>query len=401
MKYFTTILAILITVFSSVGQNLVINGNMEEDSCNISWDGRTGWGKHLSPDLIHVGCQTWSNLDYTKPYSGRACYGISNGGYDWHPSTDTFPHREYLIGKLNNSLTEGKDYYIKYMVKPGHPWDDPQSALTTDRISLAFISSLTEIPVIETKLDYILDLEPDIINPHGILYDFDNYVAIDGCYTASGDESYFVLGNFLPWRAEALDTLWKDRSTIPFDEPTILYNLAYVLIDNVEVLEVPELAIKDMLLCEEDLATLYFHSFDFDSIYLNGVSLVDSIVLEKSGTYTIEAFFGSCYEITDFDVEYVQCSGCNFYIPNIISQSDSEINAKTLIGSTCNYTIELATIYDRWGSVIYQSDDNFDWDGTLYNRPVEPGVYLYDIRLTISPDIIPVTKRLLGSITVF
>ena len=401
MKNYLTILAIFISIIPIASQNLVINGDMEQDSCGFSWPNWTGWNRYGSSDFIHVGCQVWSNHDYTVPYEGRACYGTSNGGYGWHPSTDTFPHREYLIGTLSNTLEQGKNYYIKYMVKPGHPWDGPWLAIATDRISLAFISDLDTMPERDTKWDYILDFEPDITNPHGVLYDYENYIAIEDCYTARGDESYFVLGNFLPWGEETLDTLWHDRSTVPASEPKEVYGLAYVLIDNVEVWEVPELVIADRIFCDDIPFIIYKDSFDFESVYLDDVELIDSIVITESGTYHISAHLGYCRVEDKFDIDYVICNDCDFYIPNLISTQSGDIDDHLLIGSNCAFEIESAIVYDRWGSIVYESDTSFDWDGSLGNKPAETGVYIYDIKLSVNPDVDPWAKTLRGTVTLY
>jgi gliding motility-associated-like protein len=37
-------------------------------------------------------------------------------------------------------------------------------------------------------------------------------------------------------------------------------------------------------------------------------------------------------------------------------------------------------IYDRWGNLLYQSQDpGFKWDGTVNNIPLPEGVYVYVI----------------------
>jgi gliding motility-associated-like protein len=40
----------------------------------------------------------------------------------------------------------------------------------------------------------------------------------------------------------------------------------------------------------------------------------------------------------------------------------------------------LFRIYDRWGKIIFETNDiNKGWDGTFNNEPVEKGTYVYVI----------------------
>ncbi len=40
------------------------------------------------------------------------------------------------------------------------------------------------------------------------------------------------------------------------------------------------------------------------------------------------------------------------------------------------------TILNRWGNVVYETIDNFIWDGSFNGNPCSDGVYYYQIELT-------------------
>jgi gliding motility-associated-like protein len=42
-------------------------------------------------------------------------------------------------------------------------------------------------------------------------------------------------------------------------------------------------------------------------------------------------------------------------------------------------------IYNRWGELIYTTNDNTEcWDGTQNGDPVNTGVYVYKLNVTLS-----------------
>ena len=49
--------------------------------------------------------------------------------------------------------------------------------------------------------------------------------------------------------------------------------------------------------------------------------------------------------------------------------------------------IQQIQIFDRWGSMVYQSNDlipndmNNGWDGTFQGKPMNEGIYIYQIAL--------------------
>ncbi|MCB9186055.1 MAG: choice-of-anchor L domain-containing protein [Flavobacteriales bacterium] len=66
-----------------------------------------------------------------------------------------------------------------------------------------------------------------------------------------------------------------------------------------------------------------------------------------------------------------------FYIPNTFTPNNDDVNEE-FFGQGEGFTEYSMFIYDRWGELIFQSNDpDYKWDGTYMGNPVEQGVYVY------------------------
>jgi len=76
----------------------------------------------------------------------------------------------------------------------------------------------------------------------------------------------------------------------------------------------------------------------------------------------------------------------NLYIPNVFSPNGDQVNDYFSISSASGIKeIEELTLYDRWGTLVFQEfnfqpeDPAFAWDGTMRGKPLNPGVYVYKL----------------------
>ena len=76
----------------------------------------------------------------------------------------------------------------------------------------------------------------------------------------------------------------------------------------------------------------------------------------------------------------------NLYIPNVFSPNGDQVNDYFTISSASGIKlIEELTIYDRWGTFVYQEfnfqpdDPTYSWDGIMRGKPLNPGVYVYNL----------------------
>jgi len=78
----------------------------------------------------------------------------------------------------------------------------------------------------------------------------------------------------------------------------------------------------------------------------------------------------------------------NLFVPNVFSPNGDQVNDVFKITSGTGLSeIEELTIYDRWGIVVFQEnyfhpdDPDFQWDGTMKGKALNPAVYVYKLRV--------------------
>lgn len=71
----------------------------------------------------------------------------------------------------------------------------------------------------------------------------------------------------------------------------------------------------------------------------------------------------------------------NIHIPNAVSPSGSNKHFRPVIVFSRNIHNYSMTIYDRYGQLLFETDDQFKaWDGSKDGQPLKMGVYVYVIR---------------------
>lgn len=104
---------------------------------------------------------------------------------------------------------------------------------------------------------------------------------------------------------------------------------------------------------------------------------------DTNGTYTIEV-----KEITEFGCEgepmkmTTQIIGCMYYyIPNSFTQNGDGLNdVFNLKGLNFDVQDYKLLIFDRWGKLLFESNDPLiGWDGYYMNEKCPQGIYTYKI----------------------
>jgi hypothetical protein len=211
-----------ITCIICEGQNLVPNGNFEQyTSCptapnqvytSLFWINPSG----SSPDYFNqctsspeVGIpNNWAGFQQAK--SGVAYCGIGVYVQPPHPLN----YRENLEVPLVSSLVANSCYYFEMYINLGDT-----CKYTTDKIGVYFTDTLVTSGNWEN-----LPYTPQINNSTGNMPDTMNWILVNGTYTATGGESYIVIGNF--------------NSDINTDSMVVNFNgahHAYVYIDDVSL----------------------------------------------------------------------------------------------------------------------------------------------------------------------
>jgi len=116
----------------------------------------------------------------------------------------------------------------------------------------------------------------------------------------------------------------------------------------------------------------------------------------NSYTYTLTVNAGGCVGSARTTVNVVN-AGC-LVIPNAFTPNGDGINDTWIIQSSC-YTNLTVDVYDRWGSLMYHSDNYSSanaWDGKYQGKNVPDATYYYVVKATSATD--SPTKK--GSLTI-
>ncbi len=102
------------------------------------------------------------------------------------------------------------------------------------------------------------------------------------------------------------------------------------------------------------------HSFASENIF--------KVWLKQTNNY-------GCVDSTYRDVKII--SKTMFQLPNAFSPNGDNINDRFLVKSN-NIDKFHISIYNRWGSILYESDNLVEgWDGTFLQQPCPVGIYFY------------------------
>ncbi|MBP6681492.1 MAG: gliding motility-associated C-terminal domain-containing protein, partial [Saprospiraceae bacterium] len=114
-------------------------------------------------------------------------------------------------------------------------------------------------------------------------------------------------------------------------------------------------------------------------------------------------------ESTSDEIEILAKTNCipesistGIYIPNIFSPNDDQVNDIFFVGfgSDIHLVSMEGSIFDRWGNMVYRSEDiPFTWDGKRNETWMQPGVYVYSIRLSYEVDGREINEVFTGDVT--
>jgi gliding motility-associated-like protein len=114
-------------------------------------------------------------------------------------------------------------------------------------------------------------------------------------------------------------------------------------------------------------------------------STSSSITVDEPGEYSIE-INNICGSDTARTVIVQNDCNCNIFTPNVFSPNGDYINDNWIVESNCKFTNYHLIIYDRWGTVVFDSNDpQNSWNG--YNKGIElpSSVYCYQLLYSFSP----------------
>lgn len=223
------------------------------------------------------------------------------------------------------------------------------------------------------------------------------------CYGASNGDITTIASGGTPGYTYTLETGEQNNSGVYTGLPAGMYTVTLtdanncVLEDSIEVLE-PGLIIPTIL---PDPAQVSLGStLDLSTTVTNGVGNLNYAWSSTPGL--------SCYNCPDpqFAGNYTQdyiltvtdandCEGYdtvtvevlpdyNIFIPNTFTPNADNVNDTWKIFGNKNGMMQVeAEVFNRIGEKVFESFDfEFEWDGTYQGKPVPPGVYPYQLKIT-------------------
>ncbi|MDQ3141639.1 MAG: gliding motility-associated C-terminal domain-containing protein [Bacteroidota bacterium] len=367
-------------------QNLVLNPSFEGDTCEEwGFEHLPFWNQLFTGDYHTNLCCCPEAYKYPKSgYSYTAIY--LNALSFWMGMRYTA--REYLIGTLSHELKKNKKYSVTFWVKPSGAIYTADECYTTRNVSLAFISDTSELRKARAPIyGFLLNLPEHVTNTKGDILDYINYTEVTGCYIATGEEKYIVIGNFRD----------DNESTLVPTSPKSNWLSAYFLVDDVSVVEEkPLLPFSDTSICNTSEINLAPDTSSFKNIRLNGVIADIPIRIKYANIYHFEADYGDCKIEQYVNIETNNCGTYHLYIPNIFSPNGDQINDRWEPYIDTEYQFIQCSIFNRWGNLVYQSKSKASWDGRINNENCLPGVYIYYLELKDGKNI---TKKSTGDFT--
>ena len=105
-----------------------------------------------------------------------------------------------------------------------------------------------------------------------------------------------------------------------------------------------------------------------------------TLTVNTSGTYSVTATDEYGCKYTDSIIIFEECDGQDLFIPNCFTPNGDNLDDMFQIVTSPCYTNYDMKIYNRWGALLYETNDiSKGWDGKFNNHNVSEGVYVYII----------------------
>ncbi len=136
----------------------------------------------------------------------------------------------------------------------------------------------------------------------------------------------------------------------------------------------------------------------YDYLWGGGETTTE-IEVNQAGTYVVTISAGNC-SISD-NITFIDYCPSTLYVPNTFTPDGDGTNDYFLSQGSYISNFKML-IYDRWGMLIFESDDiNTGWDGTYMGNVVQIDVYVYKIYYDINqPDDVLKSEQKVGIVNV-
>lgn len=288
----------------------------------------------------------------------------------------------FIYTELESPLDKDTLYYFEY-TSASNSWrfeniDFPDLPRDNWCISPHLGYSFTTVPPI---VDTINPLEPLAVTQR-FAYKFGAHIVRFGqCFKATGEEKYFVFGQFFG------DV---DEKFCFFDQNSQQHLQFGEVLDNfiVKKLE-PELCCDTFVCLQEEIdfsnaiGDYALPAFRDDSFKWSDGVVGKRRTFEESGTYFVDIEMACGSKRTNSI--YVEVDACvnQFALPNAFSPNGDGINDffRPFFGDLYGITSYELLVFNRWGAQVYISNNADDpgWDGTFRGEKLQSGIYIWSL----------------------
>lgn len=374
---FMPTLLVYLTVQDLAAQNLIPNGDFEiltDCPTDVSQLSRVSpWfdPTFASADCFNV-CNTTGTVSVPTNFIGeqQPQSGLGYAGIHVAQSGGTV-YREYLEIAFSEPLIPNLPYSLKWHVSLAdfsscYPSSICAFILNGEMTDYTTTGFLAQLPLIEHTLCY---WEESLLN------NTDDWVEIESCFYATGDEKYLMIGNN-----------YTDAYSACIGNEGV-NNAAYVYVDNVTLTPMNvQTIVFDTAICKGQIVDL-----DLSKLINEPDNAIPEYIwqdgfigakrqITNNGLYTILIANGFVTDTIYINLDYLTDCPEVFIIPNAFSPNNDGINDKFRITAE-NINILQFDIYNRWGIKVFDLSTGQDgWDGTINGISADMGVYLYYLK---------------------
>lgn len=110
-------------------------------------------------------------------------------------------------------------------------------------------------------------------------------------------------------------------------------------------------------------------------------SAITNAIVNTPTTFTVTGTVGTCVVTDSIHVDIYNDDESMIYIPNAFSPNDDGNNDCLRVLNTAKFTTFYFAIYNRWGQMVFESDDASKcWNGYFKNEPAMSSVYYYFLK---------------------
>lgn len=118
---------------------------------------------------------------------------------------------------------------------------------------------------------------------------------------------------------------------------------------------------------------------NYDSIMWSNGVMGNSIIITKSGLYTVSAYLDGCSASQDIPVSVKELPGSG--VMNVITPNGDGYNDTWKIFLLERIGPCSANVFNKWGNLVFNSLDYAnDWQGTYKRQPLQEGTYYYIVK---------------------